>query len=282
MTQRELAGRMGPRYTQAFISMVEAGRRSLRLDGLIRVSRILGVSIDYLVGETRTPDSDRGLPPLVVSANQLRELEAGVDAMRRHIEALMDGPLPAEVTVANGLSAAAEEPDADGEPDSDPEPASSPEELIAPPEMAAEPVPEYRSIRSVEVHASAGPREMVFDEPEGSPVRIDRDLLPRWARNHELSCIGAVGDSMEPEIRAGDVLVVATSCTEAVHDQMVVVHTDDGLVVKRHRKARDGGWEFVSNNPKYPPRRATEEDRLVGRVAWHGPRSAAAPANMEE
>ena len=239
------------------------------------------MSIDYLVGRTMAPNPDRGLPPLMVSRSQLRELAAGARALNHLVEALDDGSLPAEVA-ASGLSAAAEEPDADGEPDSDPEPASSPEELIAPPEMAVEPVPEYRSIRSVEVHASAGPGEMVFDEPEGSPVRIDRDLLPRWARSHELSCIGAVGDSMEPEIRAGDVLVVATSCTEAVHDQMVVVHTDDGLVVKRHRKARDGGWEFVSNNPKYPPRRATEEDRLVGRVVWHGPRSAAAPASMEE
>lgn len=116
---------------------------------------------------------------------------------------------------------------------------------------------------------------MVFEESDGSPLRIVRDLLPPWARDHELSCIGAVGDSMEPEIRAGDVLVVATTYTEAVEGQLVVVHTDDGLVVKRHQRTRDGGWEFVSTNPKYPPRRATGEDRLVGRVAWHGTRSAA-------
>lgn len=166
-------------------------------------------------------------------------------------------------------------------PEVGPDPAPLPAEAVLPPKMAVEPITEFRKIPSVEVRASAGTGEMVSEEPRGSPLRIDPDRLPRWARSHTLSCIGAVGDSMEPEIHAGDVLVVATSCNEAVNGQIVVVHTDDGLVVERNRKTEDG-WELASDNPKYPPRPASDDDRIVGRVAWHGSRREALGGSPED
>ena len=262
LTQQDLAQKMGARYDQSFISKVEAGNRSLRLDGVIHASRALGVSTDYLLGEKRSPGPDSVIPPFVVPDRDLRDLAAGAKALNRLVEALEDRPLVAELTTT-GSSALEEGPEVD------PDPVPLPAEVVEPPEVAAEPVPEYREIPSVEVHASAGTGEIVNEEPAGLPLHIDRDSLPRWARRHELSCIHAQGDSMTPTIQDGDLLIVATSYTEAVHDQIVVVQTADGLVVKRNRQTEDS-WELVSDNSKYPPRPTTEDDRIVGRVAWHG------------
>ena len=217
------------------------------------------LGLEFYIGPPRAPTGSPSSGVRIPA--RLRDLEAAARMLNEFVLEAGGDPLPEELT-APERSEGPEEPAPEF-------PASEP------PEEVAEPAVEFLSIRSLEeVRAAAGSGEMVFDESEGSPLRIVRDLLPRWARSHDLSCIGAVGDSMEPEIRAGDVLVVATSCNEAVHDQIVVVHTDDGLVVKRNRETEDG-WELVSNNPKYPPRPATEDDRIVGRVAWHGPRAAA-------
>ena len=219
------------------------------------------LGLEFYIGPPRSPAE----PPSggVMIPARLRDLEAAARTLNEFVREAGGDPTPGETTVAERSGSPAE---AEAESDFPP---------VAPPEEAAEPASEFVSIRSLqEVRAAAGTGEMVFDESEGSPLRIVRDLLPHWARSHELSCIGAVGDSMEPEIHAGEVLVVATSSTEAVDGQLVVVGTLDGLVVKRNRKTGDG-WELVSNNPRYPPRRATEDDRIVGRVAWHGPRSAA-------
>ena len=57
---------------------------------------------------------------------------------------------------------------------------------------------------------------------------------------------------------------------EPVDGEVFVLHTDDGLVVKRLRED-DGGWEMTSDNPAYSSRQLGEWDRPVGRVAWSGP-----------
>ena len=55
LAQIDLAAALGDRYDQPMISNVEAGRRSLRLDGAVNAARELGVSLDYLVGLTDDP-----------------------------------------------------------------------------------------------------------------------------------------------------------------------------------------------------------------------------------
>ena len=276
LTQHGLAQKMGPRYTQAFLSMVETGHRTLRLDGVIQASRILGVSIDYLVGETRATGSGRDLPPLVVSGAELRELADGVEAMRRHLEALQEGPIPVEVAVA-GPTAPIEEPEADA----DPPTLAPPQEVVEP--GAAPPPPEGVPELTVpgvsarfhpEVRASAGPGHLVFEETEGEPIIFRRDRLPPWAQSRRLSCIVAEGDSMEPTIRHGYFLAVDTNDIDVINGQIYAVRTGDGLVVKRLQRAGDR-WNLDSDNPEYPPRPMEEEDRIAGRVAPYGPPSAA-------
>ena len=69
MSQRELAEKMGKRYDQTVISRVETGKSGLQRDGLCEVARILGVSVDYLLGLTedpRPPDDIAQSPDIVV------------------------------------------------------------------------------------------------------------------------------------------------------------------------------------------------------------------------
>ena len=46
---------VGDRYDQPMISHVEAGRKSLRFEGLVNAAKELEISTDYLVGLTDAP-----------------------------------------------------------------------------------------------------------------------------------------------------------------------------------------------------------------------------------
>ena len=122
---------------------------------------------------------------------------------------------------------------------------------------------------SHDVRAAAGSGEMVFGEASEFGIAFHRSALPAWARPDGLICIRAAGHSMEPTFHDGDLIALDRLQVDPVAGEMYVIHSSDGLLVKRLRKA-GRGWELVSDNPAYPPRRAGRSDRLVGRVAWFG------------
>ena len=61
LSQLNLAVEMGDRYDQSMISHVEANRRGLLFEGVIKAAQALGVSIDYLAGLTDDPTPAAGL-----------------------------------------------------------------------------------------------------------------------------------------------------------------------------------------------------------------------------
>ena len=269
LTQQDLAARMGGRYEQSFISKVEAGSRSLRLDGVIQVAEALDVSIDYLVGladepqplsspapERRSAGGDGAAFAATLSGEEIREIEAGVRAMNRFLQRVAGDP-------------PRERPPADREqrPPGEPLPgvALAPGVEEAPPDYLEAP---YAS----EVRASAGGGEWVFEESADFRVRLRRSALPRWANTGNLVCIRVSGDSMEPGIRDGDLLAIDHSRIEPTDNRKFAVSTDDGLVVKRLRRT-GADWELASDNPRRASgnRPMRGDDRIVGQVAWSGP-----------
>lgn len=102
-------------------------------------------------------------------------------------------------------------------------------------------------------------------------VALHRAVLPSWARAEGLICIRATGDSMEPAIHDGDLVVLDRTSAEPTDGQTFVLRTGDGLIVKRLRR-RGAVWEITSDNPRYRPRGVAAEERVIGRVAWSGPR----------
>ena len=59
MSQDALGDR--PRRTQGWVSEVERGKRGLTTAQVWEIARILGVSVDTLVGEPRTPKEQRAV-----------------------------------------------------------------------------------------------------------------------------------------------------------------------------------------------------------------------------
>lgn len=55
ISQMGLAAAMGKNYTQSMISRVENGKSGMLHDALVEASRVLGVSVDYLLGLTDNP-----------------------------------------------------------------------------------------------------------------------------------------------------------------------------------------------------------------------------------
>ena len=122
-----------------------------------------------------------------------------------------------------------------------------------------------------DVRLAAGSGEVVFEESAEVSIAVAAGALAAWARPERLTCVRAAGDSMRPTIHDGDLVAVDAGRVEPLDGRLFAVRTGAGLVVKRLRQA-GGGWLLISDNPAHPPRPAAEEDRIVGQVAWSGPR----------
>jgi phage repressor protein C with HTH and peptisase S24 domain len=87
-----------------------------------------------------------------------------------------------------------------------------------------------------------------------------------------LALIECSGDSMEPTLRDGDVLMVDTSVTEVQSSRIYVLDVDGALLVKRIQRMLNGSYRVISDNPRYeaeviePSARAPL--RIVGEVVW--------------
>lgn len=96
------------------------------------------------------------------------------------------------------------------------------------------------------------------------------------ANPKNLLLISAIGDSMEPDLRAGDLLLVDRSYTTVNHDAVYAFSTNGELRVKRMQLKIDGTLVVRSANAQYEPEHLTPQQaehlRIVGRVVWSGRR----------
>ena len=116
---------------------------------------------------------------------------------------------------------------------------------------------------------AAGSGDPVFGELTEPRYAFHKSIIPDWVRSESLLCIEVVGDSMQPTIHDGDILLLDRSQIEPLSGQIFILHTPDGLIVKRLRRT-GRKWMLISDNPAYEPRPVGREDRIVGRVAWAG------------
>ena len=89
-----------------------------------------------------------------------------------------------------------------------------------------------------------------------------------------LALIEAVGDSMEPTIRPGDLVLVDVGVDRVVANAVYVLNVGNGLVIKRLQRLLDGTIILRSDNAAYEPERLQPADveqlRVIGRVLWIG------------
>lgn len=127
-----------------------------------------------------------------------------------------------------------------------------------------------------DVEASAGPGALTGDENivdymafQSGWVRRVLDADPR-----RLALISAKGDSMEPTIRAGDLLLVDTGVDRFVDDAIYVVLIEGHLLVKRVQLFMGGAVTVKSDNPSYIEQTLSPDEAagavVAGRVRWIG------------
>lgn len=109
-------------------------------------------------------------------------------------------------------------------------------------------------------------------------VSFSRDLIERELRAdpEQLLAMIAEGNSMEPEFKGGDQILVDTRRKSLAQPGAFCLWEDDGHVIKYLERIPGSDPAIVrviSSNPLYEPRdRLLDEIHLIGKVVWFGRR----------
>ena len=114
--------------------------------------------------------------------------------------------------------------------------------------------PEIRQLpgaRPVAVHrlqTAAGSGALDLDEAVKSYAYFRHEWLSRQGLVADrCSIIGVMGESMEPTLPEGCIILLDRNRRQRREGRIFVVRTEDGLVVKRA-----DGWQLVSDHPRWP------------------------------
>lgn len=111
----------------------------------------------------------------------------------------------------------------------------------------------------------------------GVPIEAIEDVIDTEEISDEMASSGYFfglqihGDSMEPKMSEGDVVIVRQQNDAESGEIVIAMVNGDEATCKRLRKY-DGGIMLLSNNPKYEPMVFTSEDivnkpvRIIGKV----------------
>lgn len=132
----------------------------------------------------------------------------------------------------------------------------------------------YVTISSVLVEASMGGGTVVAQEEQGKPYYFRRE----WIRNRlgvspaDLRMIFVRGDSMEPTLCAGDMILIDTTKRMPSPSGIFVLFDGMGLVAKRLEMTHNPATpsiRILSDNPQYSSyTRPASELHIIGRVVW--------------
>jgi phage repressor protein C with HTH and peptisase S24 domain len=121
--------------------------------------------------------------------------------------------------------------------------------------------------------------ELREDDVGVSKVYVSPRFLGRLSGTQDarsLRLIHALGDSMEPTLSAGDIVLVDLSRKAPDVDGVYVLRAFGRLFIKRiSQNIRDGSWRISSDNPQHQHAETLTmscDIECVGRVvhAWHG------------
>jgi len=136
---------------------------------------------------------------------------------------------------------------------------------------------EYVLVPRYDVTASAGPGALVSSEQVVDHLAFKRKWIKRLGLDGgQLALITAVGDSMEPTIREGFLLLVDLRQHQVGGDAIYILRFDHELIAKRLQRMFDGGVKIKSDNPAYDeqlvPGDQVAKLNIIGKVVWGGGR----------
>jgi len=141
--------------------------------------------------------------------------------------------------------------------------------------MSAANLGDFALVPFYDVEASAGNGSLVDQELQKSEMAFRKDWLSqRGLQISKCVLIKARGDSMEPTIFHGDILLVDTSIESIKDDAIYIVQSDHHLIVKRIQQSLDGSLTIISDNERYKEQTISpdqaKEIKIAGRVRWYG------------
>ena len=133
----------------------------------------------------------------------------------------------------------------------------------------------FAFVPRLDVAVSAGNGSIAVSEDAQGTLAFRADWLRERGINPKMaSALAVTGDSMEPTIRDGDILLVDRSIDYVKDNGIYVVVIGGMLVVKRVHTALDGSVTLMSENSAYPPETVSAGETadliLAGRVMWFG------------
>ena len=127
----------------------------------------------------------------------------------------------------------------------------------------------------VEAVLSAGGGSFETSAITGRDYAFRRDFIQRKGNPSDMILMRVSGDSMEPDVLEGDVVLIDQGKTKVVPGKMYAVGFDECIYLKRI-DSLPGKVILKSANPAYPPVELdvrgdlSEHFRVIGRVLWVG------------
>jgi phage repressor protein C with HTH and peptisase S24 domain len=150
------------------------------------------------------------------------------------------------------------------------------DELVVRRPGSDEALEDFRLVPRLNVQAAAGAGAMVADESAAEMLAFRTEWLHRRGINAAAAhVLTARGDSMEPTIRDGDILLVDTSIDRVVDNAIYVVVYSGRTLVKRVQLRLDGSVVLKSDNREIfddeaVPVAEVPALNIAGRVMWFG------------
>lgn len=141
-----------------------------------------------------------------------------------------------------------------------------------------QPLAGFAAIPLYDVSARGGANgAAVVDERIVNELAFREDWIRRELRTspQNVRLIHVEGDSMEPDLRAGDIILVDHTDTAAKREGVYVIRMDNALLVKALQRLPGGIIKVTSRNVAYEPFNVNAVDvessddfSIIGRVVW--------------
>lgn len=141
----------------------------------------------------------------------------------------------------------------------------------------AEPAAGYVYLPLYDVRAAAGGGELVENESVVDVLAFKESWIRQelHASPDDLRLIHVVGDSMEPDLRAGDIILIDHTDQAGSREGVYVIRMDGALLVKQLQRLPGGIVRVISRNQAYEPFSVRTSEinaaagfAIIGRVVW--------------
>ena len=131
------------------------------------------------------------------------------------------------------------------------------------------PFPGSKPVGVYRLGSAAGSGALDLDESIKTYAWFRSEWLSRKGLIAEkCAIINVMGESMEPALPDGCVILIDRNRTRRRDGDIFVVRTEDGLIVKRAGKDKQGNWLLVSDHPEWKALPWPVETKILGEVKW--------------